>query len=652
MKQKLFGMLFKAALAMGVLLLAGSLWYYTLGRKPKLVVSTKITAKTGMPTSHLIAPGEVLLLVGTKATLYDLATGKQKWATDPGPVKAAVVAKPTPAPVVRATPPPSLPSQKEVLPLDELPPQILQARVDRRRAKLERWAAELNAKRARLNTPLSISNFKEEEAKYEAELVEARAEMAALQRSTGATPVALQLDQPALVEAMDQDHSFETDSKEVFAAGSAIWVVQGRTVRMLDRGNGRVTKEVSLAGDFRKAMYGAGCLYVVSSEGGGQQVSRISATDGAVQAIAVTGASADQRFEWNQGGQPPTPIVQAQRTEFSASGAELLQMNVRLVEKKITERQALKRDSVADWEAADKNTTGGWSNDAAVIAQTMANDAQREMTGGKELVDESSYEVVLRRPFKAGSTDTSPVVVRGRPEVFSTVSLDLVVAGQTLIAFDHGNKKLWEAKLAFPAAAPSYRDDQAIGPAAATAFHPCLEDDKRLYFFDKGFLNAFDRKTGTTLWRLPSVGIRKVQLDAGGMLDSGAVLYVTSDNGSAETLQYSQQAALPSLPLVFKIDAGTGKILWKLEKYEDCFVSGGSVYVTRESRNAEDMVNAVFDRSKAIETRFKLYKLSARDGQPQWEWFQTRRPLRIEADKKKVSLLFADELQVLSSIAL
>jgi hypothetical protein len=147
------------------------------------------------------------------------------------------------------------------------------------------------------------------------------------------------------------------------------------------------------------------------------------------------------------------------------------------------------------------------------------------------------------------------------------------------------------------------------------------------------------------------VGISKIQLDAGGILDRGPVLYVTSGNGSAETLEYSQQSVAPSLPLIFKVDAGSGKILWKVEKYQDCFVSHGNLYATLESRNAEDLVNSVFQSSKALQTRFKLYKLSARDGQPQWEWFQTRRPLRIEADKKIVSLLFPDELQVLTSRA-
>ena len=104
MKEKLFGILLKAFLIVFALLVGAGIWYYTLGRKPKLAVSTKITAKAGAPTSHLIAPGEVLLLVGGKATLYDTAAGKEKWSADSGSIKSAPLAlvratvAPTPAP--------------------------------------------------------------------------------------------------------------------------------------------------------------------------------------------------------------------------------------------------------------------------------------------------------------------------------------------------------------------------------------------------------------------------------------------------------------------------------------------------------------------------------------------------------------------------
>jgi PQQ-like domain len=654
MKEKLVGILFKIFLVLLGVLFAGGLWYYTLGRKPKLIVSAPIATKGGVPTSHMIRPGEVLLLVGANATLYDTVAGKEKWSSRTSPAQpASAEAAVTPLPPLQEPAPPAKTAARPAEAKSDAMHQMVEARVNRRFAKLEKWAAELQTKRDKLDTPLKIENFKKEQAKYDAELAEARAEMATLNK--GASPamgyaITTPTSHPNTPEP-PMESSLESGQKEVFSDGSAIWVAQGHKVRMFDHANGRLAKEISLAGNVKRVMHGTDCWYVLTvGESGAQQITCFTAAGGAAKAIDVNGAMAQPRFQWEGTGQPPTPTVQSQRTEFSAAGAELLQMDVRLVDKKITERRALKGDSASDWEAADKNTTGGWSNDAAVLARAMANDSQRETTGGKELIDESTYEVLLRRPFNSGIPDGSPVKVQGRPELFSTPSFDLVVAGRTLIAFDHANKKLWEAKLAFPAAKPDFIAESASGAAGGVS-EPCLEDDKHLYFFDKGFLNAFDRNTGATAWRLPSVGISKIQLDAGGILARGSVLYVSSSNGSTETLEYSQQSAAPSLPLLFKVDAGSGKILWKVEKYQDCFVSHGNVYATLESHNAEDLVNNVFQRSKAIQTRFKLYKLSARDGQPQWEWFQTRRPLRIEADKKKVSLLFADELQVLTSRA-
>ena len=641
MNDKLFGRSLAAFIVLAALLVGGSFWYYTLGRKPKLIVSTPIGLKTGTPISHMTGPGEVLLLVGTKATLYDTAAGKQKWTSDFTPPSA------TPPPVPSATPLPVI-SAKGTPPESNTKHdpmnQILEARIARRAAKLDAWAAQLNTKRAaKLDTPLKVANFNEEEAKYHAEMAEARAEKAALRDGSGVPPASLHADLAAN-EMSRAENSFELGRSEVFSGAAAIWVAQGRGVRMLDRANGRLIKEIPLAGNFEKVMPGAGSWYVTAiNDEGARQITCIAAADGGAKVIEATGTSDRGQFAWRGSGRAED--LQRQRTEFSASGAELAQLDVQLIEEKITERQALKGDSASDWEAADKKGPSGWSSDAMGIVEATANDAQREMTGGKERIDESTYEVVLRRPFNAGIPASIPFKVQGRPEIFSTASFDLVVAGKSLIAFDHANKKVWEATLAFPVST-SYLRDESESATVGSLTRPCLEDEKRLYFFDKGFLTAFDRNSGATLWRLPSVGICKVQLD------SGAVLYVTSGNGSAQSLQYSQQVAAPTLPVLYKIDAASGKILWKQEKYDDCFVSGGSVYVTLETRNAADLVNSVFQSSKAIATRFKLYKLSARTGAVQWEWFQTRRPLRIDADKKKVSLLFADELQVLKSLAL
>src|SRR5437868_9547160 len=148
MKEKLLGALLKGFLILFALLVGVGLWYYTLGRKPKLTVSIKITAKAGWPSTHLIAPGEVRLLVGGKATLYDMAAGKEKWSADS--VKSA------PSPAVRASIAPVPAAAKATPPPGKLPDEMFQARVERRRAKLQTLGAQLEAKRGNLNTPLKI----------------------------------------------------------------------------------------------------------------------------------------------------------------------------------------------------------------------------------------------------------------------------------------------------------------------------------------------------------------------------------------------------------------------------------------------------------------------------------------------------------------
>src|SRR4051794_25544727 len=300
MKEKLLGILLKGFLIVFALLVGVGIWYYTLGRKPKLTVSTKITAKTGSPTSHMIAPGEVLLLVGGKATLYDTAAGKEKWSADSSATKSA------PAPQVRATVAPAPAAAKSAVPGAKVPDQMLQARVERRMAKLQTWAAQLEAKRGALNTPLKIANFKEDEAKYKAELAAAQTEAAGLTSSSAAAaPVTGYAIESRDLELPGAD-SFGFERKEVFYSGPTIWVVQGQTIRMLDRANGRLVKEVALPGKFQKVLQGPGCFYVAtaSEPGGGQQLTCVATKDGTAKALNVSGAIGASRFEYQGAGLP------------------------------------------------------------------------------------------------------------------------------------------------------------------------------------------------------------------------------------------------------------------------------------------------------------------------------------------------------------
>ena len=655
MSDKAFSRLIKTVSALVVLLVGVGVWYYTLGRKPKIALSVPISDKTGMASLHAVGPGEVLLVADGKAALYATAGGAAKWSVafaTPAPAAAATapaapaVGRIAGAPVA-ATAEPDEPvklRKPPLLSIGEKPDQLLAKRTERRFAKLREWSAKLNAKKAALKTPLQIEAFNEEAKKYHAELAETRAEAAAQKPPAsaphaGAVVAAVEdADEPAFARGFGRFDSFY-EKTDVIADGGAILLLHGARARLLDRASGAVKKEIPLPGNFSRVLRGAGCAYAVgASPDGARQVTRIGTADGATQSAKITGPRSEGRWRMKEAGLPAEPMTQPLRTELSAGGGALLRCDVRLVEKKIAERTLATAANPSDaLEEADKKAATGWGSDAALYAKALAKDTAAEDSGGKERTDESTYEVILTRPLDAGIPEVR-ATVHGHADIFSTRTLDLVAAGRTLLAFDHGNKKLWESTLANPIADPGFARDDEDDDTTATTAQPCVEGGGRLYFFDSAFLTAFDLATGQPAWRVPAGGIRKLQLDGRG------ALYVSTGSGDLDPNG--------ALPLTMKVEAKSGKVLWKIAKYQDCIVSGGEAYVTRETRNSEDAVNAVFDRSKAIECRWKIYKITAGKGEVQWEWFQTRRPRRVEADGKKVAILFSDELQIIKSIAL
>ena len=102
-----------------------------------------------------------------------------------------------------------------------------------------------------------------------------------------------------------------------------------------------------------------------------------------------------------------------------------------------------------------------------------------------------------------------------------------------------------------------------------------MEAGDILYVFDQGMLTSFDAASGEVNWRLTSVGISQVQPDG------QKHLYVTSTTASPDSIQFSQQINFSSKagPVILKVDAVTGRVLWRTEGLGDeCFVSGKFVY--------------------------------------------------------------------------
>jgi hypothetical protein len=676
-------------------------WYYFFGRKPVVAMSVSLSVNGDQSQRGLwpAGPKQLLLYADGEVKLVDLHDGKvkwsvkmppqpkldptwqeavnfrfvklQQWADELGRARATLttdaaikafnaeagryheelnaarseaanpreVAPQASVPAAVAPPTQAVggdqPGANLLHPVVDAQIQILEERVKKRAAKLDAWRSSLDAKKANAKTDLQRSAAREEETKYESELAAQKREQDELQRSKAVPVVASPAEPKAAPVAPAGDSGMSKPAAAV--CGEQIWVVEGRHAVAFDRASGAVKADVRLAGAARQGFPSGDAFIVVASAGAE-----------AVQLTRLTAAAAPQSMYLRTGrhesafvssGQGVVPTVQAQRSEFSGAGGGFLRADIRLKEKKIAVRAGLKPDSDKELESAADKASAHSADEIKAISSLIANDAARLSGATMDRVDESTYEVALRRPFNPDVPEWTGIL-RGRVQLFSTPTIDLVTAGTKLLAFDRANKKLWEATLGAPV--PVRRSDEewdALPP-------PWLESGERLFFADGAFLSALHAKTGQVLWRLPSVGIRKLQIDSDGHL------YVLSDNLRVEALTYAFDDSLRgTAPLTMKLGGADGKIAWQVEKYQNVWVSGKDVYVLRETRNGADVENQAFDPRNAIEARIKIYKLSRGSGSPMWEWFQTRRAQKVEADQKHVALLFGDELQVIRSIS-
>ena len=92
------------------------------------------------------------------------------------------------------------------------------------------------------------------------------------------------------------------------------------------------------------------------------------------------------------------PELFRHRSEFAALSGGLLQMDADLMQSKVVESKAMKADTT---NTAPSKSKTGWSDGAAEVAEIMANDAQREATGGIARTDASRYTVTPRCPTGA-----------------------------------------------------------------------------------------------------------------------------------------------------------------------------------------------------------------------------------------------------------
>ena len=281
----------------------------------------------------------------------------------------------------------------------------------------------------------------------------------------------------------------------------------------------------------------------------------------------------------------------------------------------------------------------------AAVAQETFNDIKRSQTGGVKQVDESRYQVRLRRWTSATPAEWTGEV-SGAPCFFSLPTVDLLTAGKNLIVFDKQGALLFQSQLAYPVS-ERFTSNNADGQPAPAA----QRDPNTLYFLDQGVLTAFALPTGEPRWRLTTIGGSAIEFDDQGML------YVNSTTAAPEDLQYSDTVRLDRIrPVLLKVNPATGKILWKAEdRGEQCLESGKRLYAVSVSQGGLAIGNALSEAlgqpPQGASVAFHLYRMDPANGETLWDLYYPDRPENLGASGNHILMRLGDNLELLKYLS-
>jgi hypothetical protein len=438
----------------------------------------------------------------------------------------------------------------------------------------------------------------------------------------------------------------------VFVDKDNIWICLGARVLRLQRSSGKIGQTIPVAGQFLSFSPTVSNILVVSAKDETTRLAMqidLSSGEPSTQEITVPRAQKHAMPNELPANVQPTASVllsqaldekkfnkplDAMSSEFFSTGQNLVEMRVRLVEPKVTWVQAIKPRG-----ASHLNGNTSTSTSVADVEEEVFNDIKRSQTGGVKSIDESSYEVQLRRWLGGAPTEWTGNVT-GVPMFFSLPTVDLLVAGTQLSVFDKQNRKLFDAHLSYPVNdrfQPDRWDHRSV---------PAVESEGALYFFDKAVLTAFSLPAGEIRWRLTSVGINKIQFDDHGLL------YVDTTTASPEDIQYSEQiSSQGAAPVLLKVEPQSGRILWQAQGLgQDGFVSGKFLYTSGAQQGGIALANGLAEALNAPQQEapvyFRVYRLDPATGKPLWEFYREEAPGALAFAQNRFLVRFGSEVQV------
>ena len=451
--------------------------------------------------------------------------------------------------------------------------------------------------------------------------------------------------------------SGESARPQIYIGKESIWICLGARVVRLSRATGELKQTIPIAGQFQSFTPSDASLLVVSSRNETTRLAvRIDLESGGVSTGEITVPRAQKHAMPNElppNVQPTAGVLLAQAleeqkfnkpldamsSEFFSTGANLVELRVKLLKPRVTFVESIKP-------RGPTRITGDLtaSSSAADVAEEVFNDIKRDQTGGVKGVDESLYEATLRRWTGAAPVEWKGEVT-GAPMFFSLKTADLLVAGKRLTVFDKENRELFSARLAYPVNGrynPDRWDHHSV---------PAAEGPGGLYFFDEGVLTAFSLPTGEVRWRLTSVGISRAQFDDHGFL------YVDSTSASPEDIQYSDQIKMEqAAPVLLKIDPASGKILWQAAREgQAAFLSGPFLYTSSARQGGIAMANGLAEALNAprpdTPVYFHIYRLDPADGKILWDFYREEAPAELSFQQNRFLVRFGSEAQVWKFLA-
>jgi outer membrane protein assembly factor BamB len=414
--------------------------------------------------------------------------------------------------------------------------------------------------------------------------------------------------------------SFDDDgfgyARNGFTAAGDLWVVAPGKLLRLAADNGAIKAETPMNGRAAVDVLPWSATVTVFDASGRQSLVQVDRETGDVKTFDVGTASSGTR-------------------RLAAAGDSAVQMDVRLLERRIVMKDTLKD---TERRVAPGNVSTGRSVEAM---QDIINEMKRDTGETKMKVDESRYEVTLRRLGGATAPDWKGEVI-GEPALFVLKTMDVVAGGQELHVFDRSNRRLWEAKLSFtlsPGGGISAFGGGMGGFYTGAERIPFVEGDGTLFACDAGTLIAFDRASGEARWRVPLVGISTLRLGDDGNL------YLAATTATPDAILYPDQVNLMEKvrPVIAKIRARDGKLLWQTEnRGPDLIVTGKYVYAGASS--SAGFAALIQGRREASEN-FNLYRLSASLGRDVWHLHEPGYVSQMDAVGTRILLQFPGEIR-------